>query len=55
MPSGKKARLRKIASGLVFWIGLALIGVIAVPAGILFGIIALIWETLGFILKKMDK
>lgn len=55
MPSGKKARLRKIASGLVFWTGLALIGLIAIPAGILFAMIVLIWEALSFILKKIDR
>ena len=55
MPSEKKSRLRKMASGLVFWTGLALIGVIAIPAGILCGMIVLIWEALGFVLKKIDK
>ena len=55
MPSGKKARLRKIASGLVFWTGLVLIGVLAIPTGILGGMIFFIWEALSFLLRKIDK
>ena len=55
MPSDRKPRLRKIASGLVLWTGLAVIGVIAVPAGILLGAIILIWEALSFLLKKIDR
>lgn len=55
MLSGKEARLRKIVSGFVFWTGLALIGVLAIPAGILFGMIFLVWETLNFLLKKIDR
>ena len=55
MPSGKKSRARKIVSGLVFWSGLVLIGVIAIPAGILCGMILLIWEALSFILKEIDR
>lgn len=55
MPSAKKPRLRALASGAVLWTGLVLIGVIAVPAGILFGMIVLIWEALNFMLKKIEK
>lgn len=55
MPSEKKPRLRKLASGLVLWTGLAVIGVIAIPAGILFGMIISIWEALNFILKAIDR
>ena len=55
MWSGKKSRLRKLASTLVLWTGLALIGMIAIPAGLLFGMIILIWEALNFILRKIDK
>ena len=54
MSSAKKPCLRKLVSGFVFWSGLALIGVLAIPAGILFGMIFLIWETLNFLLKKID-
>ena len=55
MAPGKKRRMRKIVSGVVFWAGLALIGVIAVPAGILFGMIFLIWEIVDFILRKIER
>ena len=55
MPSGKKPRLRKIASSAVFWTGLVLIGVLAVPAGILCGMMFLIWEALSFLLRKIEK
>ena len=55
MPPARRARLRKMLAGFVFWAGLVLIGVIAIPAGILFGIIVFIWEALSFLLKKLDK
>ena len=55
MPSCKKPRLRKIASGLVFWTGLVLIGILAVPAWILCGVMFFIWEALSFLLRKIDK
>ena len=55
MPSGKKARLRKIASGLVFWTGLVLIGILAVPTGVLGCMIFFIWEALSFLLRKIDE
>ena len=54
MSSTKEPRLRKLASGLVFWAGLALTGILAIPTGILFGVIALLWEALGFLLKRLD-
>ena len=54
MPSRKKPRLRALVSSAVFWAGLALIGVIAIPAGLLFGLIVLIWEALNFILRKIE-
>ena len=55
MTRDKKLRLRKIVSGLVFWSGLLVIGVLAVPAGILFGMIVLIWKAIDFILKKINR
>ena len=55
MLPGRKPRVRKILAGFVFWTGLVLIGVLAVPAGILFGMIVFIWEALSFLLKKLDK
>lgn len=50
----KRPRLRALASRAVLWAGLVLIGVIAIPTGLLFGLIILIWETLNFLLKKID-
>lgn len=54
---GKKrsSRFRKIASGCVFWIGMALIGVAAIPAGILLGIMYLIVWTMNFFTDKIEK
>lgn len=51
---GKKPRLRALVSGVVLWTGLALIGVIAIPTGLLLGVIFLIWEAINFLLKKID-
>ena len=54
MPAKKKPRLRRIVSGIVFWAGLAVIGVIAIPFVLLFGIFSLLGKALDFILKKID-
>lgn len=54
MKSKKKALLRKIASGITFWGGLAVIGVIALPTAILAGLIALIWKGTDILVKKID-
>ncbi len=35
--------LRKLASGMVFWLGLGCIAVLAIPAAVLWGLIALVW------------
>lgn len=35
--------LRKAASSLVFWLGIGCIVVLAIPAAVLLGLIALIW------------
>ncbi len=48
-------RVRKIASGCVFWFGLVLIGIAAIPAGILFGIIRLLLRATGFLTDKIEK
>lgn len=47
--------VRKIASGCVFWIGLALIGMIAILAGFLFGILYLIVWLMNFLIDKIEK
>lgn len=39
--------LRKIASGAVFWLGLGCIVVLAVPAVVFLGLIALVWTCMN--------
>ena len=53
--SGKwKAVLRKIASGIIFWSGLVVIVLIAIPTVIPVGLIILIWKGTDFLVKKID-
>lgn len=47
------SRVRKIASGCVFWISMALIGILAVPLGILFGMLYLIVRLMNFLTDKI--
>lgn len=55
-PGRKRAsRIRVIASGCVFWIGMALIGIVAVPAGILFCIIRMLARATSFLTDRMGK
>lgn len=55
LPTEKRAsRLRKLASGCVFWICMVLIGVLAIPSGILFGIIHLIVRAMNFIEGRIE-
>lgn len=42
----------KLTSGVVFWSGMVLIGILAVPTAILLGAISGIWKGTGFLLKK---
>ena len=42
----------KLASGIVFWSGMVLIGILAVPTAILLGAISAIWKGAGFLLRK---
>lgn len=49
------SRGRKIASSCVFWIGMGLIGIAAIPAGLLFGIIRLILRATSFLTDKIEK
>ena len=37
----------------MFWGGLLVVGVLAIPAGMLFGMLFLIGEGLNFVLKKL--
>ena len=48
-------KLKHIFSKLVFFGGLAAIGILTVPAAILFGLIALIRATTDLITNKLDK
>ncbi len=48
-------RMRKIASGCVFWISMVLIGAAAIPTGILIGIICLIVKAMSFLTGKIEK
>lgn len=53
--SNKKLRLRKVVSGIVFCIGLIIIAIIAIPTGILFAIIFIVWKAVDFIIKRIEK
>lgn len=48
-------KLKNIFSKLVFFAGLAAIGILTVPAAILFGMIALIRAATDLITQKLDK
>ena len=48
-------KLKNIFSKLVFFAGLAAIGILTVPAAILFGMIALIRAMTDLITNKLDK
>lgn len=49
------AFVRKAAAKLVLWLTLLLVGVLAVPAGLLIGLIFLIWSAGDALIKKFDK
>ena len=55
MAAEKKRRLRRIVSGAVFWTGLAVTGVAAIPFVILSGMFTLLGKALDCLLKKIDK
>lgn len=46
--------LRHILSKLVFFCGLAIMGILTVPAGIIFGMIAVIRAATDIITQKLD-
>ena len=48
-------RFRKALSGLVFWIGLAVIGIIAIPAGLLFAVMFFVWKLVDLVINKIEK
>ncbi len=46
--------MRKILSKIVFGSGMVLIGIAAVPAGLLIGCMLGIWKALGWLIDKLD-
>lgn len=43
----------KFASGVVFWSGMVLIGVLAVPTALLIGAISAVWKGTGLLLERL--
>ena len=50
----RNGRLRGMISKVTVWFGAAVIGALAVPAGILVGFIALIWTGVNAITRRLD-
>ena len=50
-----KPSFRQALSGLVFWCGLAVIGVIAIPAGILFAAMFFVWKGVDLVIAMIEK
>ncbi len=44
---------KSIASKLLTYLGIGIIGVLAVPAGLLVGLISLIWSFVDFVVRKL--
>jgi len=51
----RKSNVRKLLSNLVLWIGIALIALLAMPAGIFFCGIFGVWSLVDRILKWIEK
>lgn len=49
------ASIRRIISKTIFGIGLAVIGVLAVPAGLFVGVIIMIWTVTDHIMTALEK
>lgn len=47
-------KLRWIASGTLFGLGLAVIGVLAIPAVIIIGVIVMIWNVIDKIMNALE-
>lgn len=47
-------KLRRIASGTLFGLGLAVIGVLAIPAVIKIGVIVMIWNVIDKIMNALE-
>ena len=50
-----KPPFRKVLSGLVYCSGLVVIGIIAIPAGILFAAIFFVWKAVDLVIAKIEK
>ena len=48
-------KVRSGASGVVFYLGLALIGVLAIPAAVLLGLIAGVWTLTDKLTALLEK
>ena len=46
--------LRSVASKTVFGFGIAVIGVLAIPAGIIIGIIIMIWSAIDRVMNALE-
>lgn len=44
----------KPLSGIVFWSGMVVIGILAVPTAVLLGMISAVWKGSGFLLRRFD-
>ena len=54
LPAAKK-HLKKLASGLVFWSGAGLVGLFALPAGILIGIIFFLCRGIDLAVRRIEQ
>ncbi len=47
-------KIRRVASGTLFGLGLTVIGVLAVPAVIIIGVIVMIWNVIDKIMNALE-
>ena len=48
-------KFRKAASGAVFWVGIIIIGVLAIPTALFLGLISFFLTTTDFLMNKLNK
>lgn len=48
-------KFREAASGTVFWVGIIIIGVLAIPTAVFISIILSIWTGTDFLMNKLNK
>lgn len=53
--SGGRRGVRSVITGAIFWCGVAVVCVIAVPAELLMGLISVIMRALDFIIRKVER